>query len=446
MLPRFNVGCIVTEVTDLYGKGLSYVKSSMTAKPKGYQFMPSYRHGHWDGNICLFEDNNTFPSGLLFMAANELQEADIDFEVIDNQPDVEVLLDLDLAGYEPRDYQIDAIQAALEYRRGILKMATNSGKTLVTAGIIKSTGCNALVVVPTKPLLHQTSAYYHKVLGVDVGMVGDGYRQLDSPIVVSTMASFYIAAAYSDKRPFNTLILDEVHHAKAKSIFDSAKFVESPIRIGVSGTPLSYNLLDDLNLMGTTGPLLFEINNTQLINSGYSVKPIIIFHDIQVPDIPKKTDYNTAYQVCIVDNDYRNGLIANICQDNSGLTLVLVERLEHVANLLKLIPDAVPATGSTDTTAILQGMRESKYKVVIATNVFSEGIDADGIDHIILAGAGVSHIRLLQRIGRGLRFREGKEEVIIHDFIDDTSKHLLSQSEQRLTTYEQEEFDVTLAD
>lgn len=444
-IPIFTTGCIDTTVTGLYGRALKYVREAMTAKPAGYEFMPSYRKGHWDGNICLFQ-NNSFPTGLLFLATDELKETGISFQIIDEQPEIAINLDLELGDYDLRDYQIEAVQAALDYRRGILKMATNAGKTLVTAGIIKSTGNNAIVVVPSKPLLHQTAEYYAKTLNLPVGKVGDGSLDLNFPIIVSTMASFYKAAAIADKRPFNTLILDEVHHAKAKSIFDAAKFIDAPIRIGVSGTPLTYNRLDDLNLMGTTGPLLYEVTNAELIGLGYSVKPVIVFHEIEEPEIAKKTSYQEAYQLCVVDNFYRNKLIADITADNDGLTLILVDRLDHVDNLLQLIPDAIAATGATDNQAILSGMRQAQYKAVVATNVFGEGIDADGIDYIILAGAGVSHIRLLQRIGRGLRFREGKEEVIIHDFIDTPSKHLLSQSEQRLATYEAEGFSVLLSD
>lgn len=444
MNPIFTVDCITTDVKGLTGRGLSYVKQAMTAKPEGYQFMPSYKKGWWDGNICLYTPDNSFPSGLLFLAAEELNEANIPFQVIDNQPQVKIELDLDLGQFEFRDYQLEATQIALEDYRGILKMATNSGKTLVTAGIVKSTGCDALIVVPSKPLLHQSAEFYAKVLGVPVGKVGDNFMEPDKPVVVTTMASFKKIPDL--RQQFNTLILDETHHGKAKSILEPAQYIMAPIRIGVSGTPLSYNRLNDLNLMGVTGPLLYEVSNTDLIEAGYSVRPIIIFHEISKPDIPKKTKYQDAYDLCIVHNYTRNKLIADITLDSPGLTLILVERLDHVDNLLQLIPNAVPATGATDNVAILFGMKHAKYAAVVATNVFSEGIDADGIDNIILAGAGVSHIRLLQRIGRGLRFREGKNEVIIHDFIDSSSKYLLEQSDQRLSTYESEGFEVSLAE
>lgn len=445
----FTVDCITTKTSGLMGKHLAYIKQAMTGKPSGYQFMAAYKKGYWDGNICLYNsDTRSFPSGLLYRATQELQDAGQPFEVVDNQPIVEIDTSIDWVewiasiGFDYREYQVEAIQAALEYRRGILKLATNAGKTLLTAGIIKATGCNACVVVPTKPLLHQTAEYYTKVLLSETGKVGDGYSGWDAPIVVTTMASFYKVAA--NRHNFNTLIIDECHHSKAKSIAEAAEFIEAPIRIGVSGTPLSYNELNDLTLMGITGPLLYEVTNTELIEQGYSVKPVIVFHEVLEPSIPKKTSYQEAYQRCIVDNFTRNDIIATLTKESDGLTLILVERLEHVANLLELLPDAIPATGDTDTSGILEDMRLGKCSAVIATNVFSEGVDVDGIDSIILAGAGVSHIRLLQRIGRGLRTKSGKSEVTIHDFIDSTSKHLLAQSEQRLTTYEKEHFEVRL--
>lgn len=441
----FELGTVSTKVSGLHGRALKDIRAVLSGKPKGYQFMPAYKAGYWDGNICLMTDAMIFPTGLVYNAVEVLMDYGVEFNIIDNQPKVEYKLDLDLnTDLEFRDYQIEAATLSLEYMRGVLKLATNAGKTLVLSLIINSTGLNALCIVPGKLLMHQTAEYLSDVLSVDVGKIGDGLFEDDRSILVSTMQS-------SPKligRQFNALIIDECHHTKSTTIQEVSNTIEAPYRIGCSGTPLSYNRLNDLTLIGITGPVLIEVTNDDLIRRGYSAKPIIVFHTIDEPVLPKRHNYQKAYKLGIVENDTRNNIIANIAKSSSeGTTLILVERLEHVERLHKLLPTAHIAIGGRDNLSTLRDMRKGNVSTVITTaGVLGEGIDVGGINHVILASVGKSHIRLLQYIGRGLRKGSGKRGVTVHDFIDNCSKYLLNLSGERLTTYEKEKFEVILAE
>jgi superfamily II DNA or RNA helicase len=123
--------------------------------------------------------------------------------------------------------------------------------------------------------------------------------------------------------------------------------------------------------------------------------------------------------------------------------LILVTRIDHGLELQKMIEGSVFISGS-DTTEFrqetIQKMRESKFGVYIATTIFDEGVDIPSVDTVILAAGGKSHVRLLQRIGRGMRHKEGLNQLIIHDFLDDTNMYLLSHSEERIDTYAKEGF------
>jgi superfamily II DNA or RNA helicase len=85
--------------------------------------------------------------------------------------------------------------------------------------------------------------------------------------------------------------------------------------------------------------------------------------------------------------------------------------------------------------------------VFIASPIFDEGIDVPRVDTVILACGGKSYVKLLQRIGRGMRKKDdGKNELIIIDFIDDTNKYLLKHSDRRIKTYVSEGFDAKVVD
>jgi superfamily II DNA or RNA helicase len=91
-------------------------------------------------------------------------------------------------------------------------------------------------------------------------------------------------------------------------------------------------------------------------------------------------------------------------------------------------------------------MRERQPGVYIATPIFDEGVDVPGIDVLILAGGGKSNIKLLQRLGRGMRTDPDKVQLLVLDFIDDTNRYLFKHSEERLNVYEREDFQILLRD
>jgi superfamily II DNA or RNA helicase len=110
------------------------------------------------------------------------------------------------------------------------------------------------------------------------------------------------------------------------------------------------------------------------------------------------------------------------------------------------LDDAIYLTGNNSKQEMLDGLAEFKATggILLCTPIFGEGVNMPDVGVIILAGGGKSHIQLLQRIGRGMRTAEGKEEVIIIDFIDDTNKFLFKHSEVRYSLYKQEGFKVSM--
>jgi len=125
--------------------------------------------------------------------------------------------------------------------------------------------------------------------------------------------------------------------------------------------------------------------------------------------------------------------------------LVLVTRLDHGEVLSGMIDGSIFIHGS-DTTDVrmsaLNNMRLGDGGVYIASPIFDEGVDVPALDCVILAGGGKSHIKLLQRLGRGMRKKEGENVLHVYDFIDNTNQYLYNHSLARMQTYEQEGFDV----
>lgn len=188
------IGYVEPEVQALLRNDLSYVVS-------GSVFSEYSKQGMWDGTKNLYNlRNQTFPTGLLKRALRALYACGYEVDLIDKRIKPEGK-ELTLKNVELRDYQIDAVNELADKTRGLLMSCTGSGKTLVTAGLLAKLGVKSLVIVPTTVLLSQTAERLENMLGVEVGMIGDGVHNV-SDITVATFQSL-TDSADTKKRKFD---------------------------------------------------------------------------------------------------------------------------------------------------------------------------------------------------------------------------------------------------
>lgn len=431
---------------------LALIREICRARPDGFQFMPKYKAGMWDGYISLMHSMSSFPTGLLTLVEPMLQEKGVDYKLLrQSVPDYHYI-DADcLNGITLRDYQVDAVGKLLETGRGVAKMATNSGKTEVIAALIRALDApSTIVIVHRKELMYQTAQRLEDRLGLEIGIIGDGE---DSPaqITVAMVQTLYNRLPKKAKDfvlfPDNVLmIVDECHHVSSDTMLDVINHIPGPYRYGLSGTPLKYDLLSDMKLIAGTGEVVVEVSNEYMIDTGWSAKPTIYMYIIEELDEAFwKLDYQVAYQSFIVQNNTRNGIIIDQANQADGMVLILVNRIEHGKILQDGIPASVFVHGNDDTRyrqGVLEVMRAADKGIFIASPIFDEGIDVPAVDTIILAGGGKAHTKVLQRIGRGLRQKDGRNELVVIDFIDDVNKYLLEHSRERIEVYEREGFDI----
>jgi superfamily II DNA or RNA helicase len=83
---------------------------------------------------------------------------------------------------------------------------------------------------------------------------------------------------------------------------------------------------------------------------------------------------------------------------------------------------------------VKEALQAKEIKCVIATTVWREGINIPSLGCIINACGGKSEIVTLQAIGRGLRTSEGKDRILVVDFLD-PYKYLAQHAIMRIQTY-----------
>lgn len=249
-------------------------------------------------------------------------------------------------------------------------------------------------------------------------------------------------------------IADEAHHGKSKSWFETLMLCTNAVhRIGLTGTVDRKDEINTMRLFGLTGEILIKITNEFLISKGFSAKPTIFLDAITEPKLSGNLEYAEAYEKGIIENAYRNTRIADKVKekyDEGKVCLIIVNRKKHGENIAKLLEERgikyeyVHGSRSTeDRQEALDAVKNGALQVLIATNILDEGVSVSNLDAVFMAAGGKSFRVVLQRVGRSLRAKKGKENTCeIYDYLDYTQRHLTKHTQERYSYYKNEKFKI----
>jgi hypothetical protein len=211
---------------------LNAVREATSYAVEGAEFAQSYRKGMWDGRKHLFKTNTgAFPTGLLDLVTHVLDVAGVKYQVTDlRKPLAPQGSNYDLVGVKMEDkfdYQLDAAKQAVAAKQGILRIATNGGKTEIACAITQYLKQPTLFMVTTRELLYQARERFKKRLGVtdaEVGLVGDGTWEPGSWVTIATadtLESRFDQQACQDLlKGAQVLFVDECHHAGSETWYN----------------------------------------------------------------------------------------------------------------------------------------------------------------------------------------------------------------------------------
>ncbi|MDC3384580.1 DEAD/DEAH box helicase family protein [bacterium] len=432
-------------------------------KVPGAKFMPSYKNKWWDGKVYLFSiKTHKIYIGLLPYVDEFCRERGFEFEgvadILGTKTREKVsqswLADLKLP-FEPRDYQIDALNETIQYGRQLLLSPTASGKSLIIYLLARYYDKKTIIIVPTTSLVEQMTKDFEEYgYDKDVCKIYSGQPVFPADITISTWQSF-AKAPKEVLQGFDVVVGDEAHLFKAqtlKGILEKMK--TTAIRIGTTGT-LDGSEVHRLQLEGLFGPVKKVITTKELMDSGtianLSIECVILRHTKQ-----KKMSYQDEMDY-LVSNQQRNLFITNLVGSLRGNTLVLFQYIEkHGQPLWELFNPMVSRMngtlhyvhGGTDTEdremvrEIVDNPKKKNNVILASYGTFSTGVNIKKIDNVVFASPSKSRIRNLQSIGRGLRKADGKTEMRLFDISDDLqcNNHTLNHLKERINIYNEENF------
>lgn len=445
----------------LKGNYPSFAVRAATSYPvDGAQYSKAYRRGVWDGRKHLFnKKTGAFPTGLLDVVVSSLDDNGVIHTIEDKRlfPSTDTG-SFDLVGVKMEgkyDYQLDACEKMIEKKQGIVKIATNGGKTEIACAVTKYLNLKTLFVVTSRELLYQARDRFMARLGAteqEIGIIGDGNWLPGSLCTVAIVDTLESRLNRPECQQFikdvDVLFVDEAHHMGSETWYTVCTLCPAYYRFGLSGTPLDRTDGANLRLIAATGPKIVDIDNKFLVEREISAKAEIIFDKVNEPVLKKRIRYNTAYKQGVVENPQLLEKIVDWTKvfREAGLgVLILVEEIGH-GNLVDdalwndtggvFIPHQfIHGTEDSGTRRkALADFASGNLPVLIASTILDEGVDVPTIDALILAGSRKSRIRTMQRLGRGLR---GKKLIVV-EFANYTNKYLAEHSLQRLEDYQKE--------
>lgn len=484
IIEKVNSSCVHLVCED----GLSHrFYNVFSAYAPGYRFNPRFKLHVWDGKVrCYNPITQILPIGLLNNLLIWCDQHKIEYSMQgfdkplrDNIDKAELEKQMNsyiTAGFQARDYQVNAVHAALTNRRGVLLSCTGSGKSLMIYTFLRYLLDNkdvhrAILIVPSVSLVEQMFSDFRDYgwddLEDHVEMLYSGKKPtFKKEILISTWQSL----EKEDPEFFevyDACVVDECHQAKCNVVTRLLKLMHNAeYKIGTSGT-LPTEISEQLQINSVIGNVLFELKSCELIARGYLTKLNIaaIFLKYPLSFIEENKERTYPEEVKMVEEYPNRNKVLNFIIDHTSPMnnmLILVNHRNHLKDvedyLHKNYPEKKVSIITGDVKAkvreeIRVGIEDEDGTILLATyQTMSTGVNIPKLHAIMLFSNSKSRIKVLQSIGRGLRKHNSKNKVIIYDIVDDLSykkrtgriakNYCMQHFDERSSYYIEQEFPV----
>lgn len=341
--------------------------------------------------------------------------------------------------------------------RALLISATGTGKTYASAFAMRELGYKrVLFLVHRGQLARQTKKSYERVFAksVSMGLVGAGHHDYDADYVFATVQTLnrdaHLLQYAADT--FDCIVLDEAHHVPADTYQKIIGHFTPKLWLGMTATP---DKRDD-NIEGRN---VYEIFNYQIayeirLQQAMEENLLCPFHYFGITDLAVIGDNEEASRdFTMLTSDERVKHI--VTQANyygySGdkvKGLIFCSSIKETEELSAKLNQMInPATGKRYRTIALNGsaseqerqdafdrlaMNEEEATVeqqpldyILSVEILNEGVDIVEVNQVIMLRPTQSPIVFIQQLGRGLRKANGKEYVVILDFIGNYTNNFM---------------------
>lgn len=319
-----------------------------------------------------------------------------------------------------RDYQQECIELIDKLEPGsyLIQMATGCGKT-ATFTNIKRKG-RVLVLAHREELVTQPIKYYNCPVGIEMA----NNKSNGEEVVIASIMSLTHRLNKFKPDDFDLIIIDEAHHAAAKSYKKILEYFRPRLILGFTATP---NRGDKVRLDDVFQKIIFQKDLKWAIKNKYLTDIYCMRVNIgyDISGVAKRMgDFAPSELEEALDTDVLNKAIAEAYKKYAkGQTLIFATSVKHCEDIAKEIPGAVAVTAETkNREELIKKFTNREIPVLVNCMIFTEGTDMPLVETVMIARPTQNSSLYTQMVGRGLRLYPGKEKLVLIDLVGTTGK------------------------
>ncbi len=317
-------------------------------------------------------------------------------------------------------------------RRLIIQAPTGSGKTALTAAMLKAAadkGTRSWFLVHRAELVQQSEAAF-RLAGLRHGIIAAGYApDVNAPVQICSVQTL-VKRLGRFPRP-DMVVSDECHHAVAGTWTKILAHAPGVYHIGLTATPVR---LDGKGLSMHFDDIILGPTVNDLIARGYLADYEVYAPQLALTDglHTRAGDYAKDEVAAMMEKPTITGdAIAHYKRLALGKrAIVFASSIKHSQAIAQQFREqqiaAAHVDGDTDRDErlrIMRAFRDGSIRVVTNVDLFGEGVDVPSIEAAILLRPTKSLGLYLQQVGRALRPSEGKQHAIIIDHVGAVRYH-----------------------
>lgn len=348
---------------------------------------------------------------------------------------------------ELKEHQKAALASLEEMRQNhetiaLIYHATGTGKTVTAVTDAKRFGKRTLFIAHTNELVNQAADTFRSLWPeVSVGVYMGAQKEKDAFVVCGSVQSVALHTEEFCETDFDYIIIDEAHHASAESYQKILAYFNPSFTLGLTATPERADDQDILSIFKNTAHKL-DIKTAVEIGELVSVRCIRIHTNI---DLTKVRFNSVRYNIRDLESKLfvpdRNNLIVDTFMEyvSTKRTVIFCASVKHAEEIAEKIREkgveARAVSGGmklSERNEVLAKFKSGEVKALCACDLLNEGWDCPETEVLFMARPTMSKVLYTQQLGRGMRLSEGKDCLMVFDFVDNATQYNMPYSMHRL--------------
>ena len=332
------------------------------------------------------------------------------------------------------DYQedmVERIEKAFRLHRSVMaQMPTGTGKTYLLTATIDSfvednPNTKVWIVAHRKELVSQIEVTIKKFYSYSSS------KNTSLLVSVKAMSIQWLSRHYNEiEEEPGMIVIDEAHHALAKTYKEMWKRFPKAKFLGLTATPCRLNGKGFMDLFDV---LVQSWNIPEFISKGR----LATYDFVSIKSDGVTQRLINSLQKRGADGDYQNKEMDMLLnkrpsierlyqsfeeygKDRKGIVYAI--NISHAKKIMELYQEhgikavAIDSNSpAAERQADIEAFKKGDIQVLVNVDIFSEGFDCPDVEFVQLARPTLSLAKYLQMVGRGLRVAKGKKNCVIID-------------------------------